>query len=385
MERKTRKTMKKVLITSNLYLPNIGGIENSLYYLAKAGEKDDVTIVSSDIIDPNNSGRQRVPLECQILNYKVPKTKCRIYNVIRHYINAFKIYKQIKRSGCDIVISRFHFNTLLCKLAGLKNINYLVPGVIKYQNSPKDMNDGLSLFLTHIKYKIHNIIQYLAFRVTDKIYVFSSNMEKQVKSIYKDADITIVSPGVDYENFYFNDLIPDKTINLLIVSRLVSGKNIEMAIQSMSYLSDKYFLTIVGDGSLKTSLENLVDELKLTSRVTFKGSQSDVVPFYQESHIFLLPSTYEPFGQTILEASCCGLPVVAFSSNIVNTATYEILNNYGVYATKLDSQSYSIAIENAYEIYYKNKEIDRNKLRDFIIKKYSWEKLYYKLIGNSND
>lgn len=377
--------MKKILITSNLYLPNIGGIENSLYYLAKAGEKDDVTIVSSDIIDPNNSGRQREPLEFQIFKYKVPRTKCRIYNLILHYINAFKIYKKIKENGCDVVISRFHFNTLLCKLAGLKNINYLVPGVIKYQNTTKDMNDGLSLLLTHIKYKIHSIIQYLAFRVTDKIYVFSSNMEKQIKSIYKDADITIVSPGVDYEKFYFNDLIPDKTINLLIVSRLVSGKNIEMAIESMSYLSDKYFLTIVGDGSLKTSLENLVDELKLTNRITFQGSQSDVVPFYQESHIFLLPSIYEPFGQTILEASCCGLPVVAFSSNIVNTATYDILNNYGIYATKLDSQNYANAIENAYEIYFKNKQIDKNKLRDFIIKKYSWEKLYYKLIGNSNE
>ncbi len=48
--------MKKVLITSNLYLPNIGGIENSLYYLAKSGIQsgDDITIITSDIIDKDN-------------------------------------------------------------------------------------------------------------------------------------------------------------------------------------------------------------------------------------------------------------------------------------------------------------------------------------------
>lgn len=44
--------MTKVLLTSNLYLPNIGGIENSLYYLAKAGveQQDDVTIISSNLV-----------------------------------------------------------------------------------------------------------------------------------------------------------------------------------------------------------------------------------------------------------------------------------------------------------------------------------------------
>jgi len=377
--------MKRVLITSNLYLPNIGGIENSLYYLAKAGEKDSITIVSSNIIDSSNSGYERESLKCQILKYKVPKTKCKIFNFIWHCINAFKIYKKIKKNGCDVVISRFHLNTLLCKIAGLENVNYLVPGVIKYQNSPKDMDDKFSVLSTYIKYKIHTIIQYFALRVADKIYVFSSNMKKQIKSIYQNADVTIVSPGIDYKKFYFNNLTPKETINLLIVSRLVSDKNIEMAIESMSYLSDEYFLTIVGDGPLRTSLENLVNELKLTSRINFQGSQSDVVPFYQESHIFLLPSTYEPFGQTILEASCCGLPVVAFSSDIVDTATYEILNNYGIYAMKLDSKSYANAIKKAYGIYYKKKQIDRKDLRNFIIKKYSWEKLYRKLIGELHD
>jgi hypothetical protein len=53
----------KILITSSSYLPNIGGIENSLYYLAKAGKYDDVTIVTGDKVLKVNGNYQRTLLK----------------------------------------------------------------------------------------------------------------------------------------------------------------------------------------------------------------------------------------------------------------------------------------------------------------------------------
>jgi len=372
--------MKKILITSNLYLPNIGGIENSLYYLAKSGVEngDNISLVVSDIVDKDNlSIEDRTKLNCNIFQYTVPKTKCKLYNLIKHYFNAYKMYKEIKNKGCDLVISRFHFNTLLAYLAGHKNISYVVPGVIKYQNSSNDMNDNLNLISSKMKYILHTLIQYFAFKVSNKIYVFSGNMEKQILSIYNGDNIIKTSPGIDYLKFTFSENNDYSVlINLLIVSRLVSVKNIAIAIEALSHLDDTYRLEIVGDGSERFSLEKIVKKLKLDDRVTFLGSQSNVVPFYSKAHIFLLPSTYEPFGQTILEASSCGIPTVSFSNKIVDTATNNILENFGIYSEKLDSLSYAKSIDQAFNEYYINQSKDRKLLREYIIKKYSWENLY---------
>jgi len=380
--------MKKILITSNLYLPNIGGIENSLYYLADAGieNNDDVTIIASDIIDEHNiSSQNRKKINCTLLKYNVPSKKCKVYNILRHYYNAYKLYKKINKNGCDLVIARFHFNVLLAYFAGLKNILYVVPGVIKYQNSPADMNDNKNLFFSNIKFNLHSLVQYHAFKRSRKIYVFSNNMEEQIKSIIPNIDIYRTLPGIDYIKFSLSKIIIDKKVNLLIISRLVSVKNIGMAIKSLQYLNSKYTLTIVGDGADKNMLETLAKTLNLAGRIIFEGLQSEVVQYYHNAHIFLLPSTYEPFGQTILEASSCGVPTVSFNSNIVNTDTTNILGDLGVFSNQLNALDYSKAIEVAFNRFYIEKSTRREDLRESIIEKYSWSNLYKDLLKDVNE
>ena len=136
----------------------------------------------------------------------------------------------------------------------------------------------------------------------------------------------------------------------------------------------------VGDGPLLKGLQTLSAKLKLEERVKFEGAQAEVVSYYSKAHIFLLPSVYEPFGQTLLESSSCGIPTVAFDSSIVKTATVDILANYAIYAQELSPKSYSEAILKAYELYYETNKISRKSLRDYIIKKYSWSNLYNKIL-----
>ena len=370
--------MKKVLITSNLYLPNIGGIENSLYYLAKAGIEngDKITIVSSDIVDTDDINIDREELDCDIIKYEVPKNKSKFIKFIVHLYNAFKTYRKIKNEGCDIVISRYHLNTLLCYLVGLKNIHYIVPGVVKYQNAVHNISTKPSSILNVLKYKINCAIQYFAFKVSDKIFVFSDSMKKQVNGVFPTAKIKITSPGIDLIKFRYIEKKEEDKVNLLTVSRINGAKNISMAIESLIYLPDKFHLTIIGDGPLLNDLKELTKELKLEERVEFTGAQNNVVPYYDKAHIFLLPSIYEPFGQTLLEASSCGIPTVAFHSDIVDTATVPILGDYACYAGKLNSVSYAEEIKIAYSSYYKIEKRIKKELRNFICQKYSWEKLY---------
>lgn len=90
------------------------------------------------------------------------------------------------------------------------------------------------------------------------------------------------------------------------------------------------------------------------------------------SDYFLLPSIYEPFGQTILEASSCGLPTIAFSSNIANTSTYNILESYGFYCESLDSKDFAETIVKAI---HETNDFSRDEIRKRIISNYSWTSL----------
>ena len=72
-------------------------------------------------------------------------------------------------------------------------------------------------------------------------------------------------------------------------------------------------LLIVGDGKLRTGLEQKARELGVADRIIFAGFRSDVSPFYRIMDLSVLTSLSEGLSMTILESMSFGLPVVATS------------------------------------------------------------------------
>lgn len=73
-------------------------------------------------------------------------------------------------------------------------------------------------------------------------------------------------------------------------------------------------LVLVGKkGWLYEDTFKLIESLGLSERVLFIDSfnQSDLVLFYGAANMFVIPSLYEGFGFTPLEAMCCGTPVIS--------------------------------------------------------------------------
>lgn len=105
---------------------------------------------------------------------------------------------------------------------------------------------------------------------------------------------------------------------LLFVGRLVSVKGGDVAVEALRRLHNrgiKQSLTICGDGPDRGELEAQVREAGLSDFVSFKGwtEPDELVSYYSEAEITLVPSRYEPFGIVALEAIACGCPVVASS------------------------------------------------------------------------
>jgi glycosyltransferase involved in cell wall biosynthesis len=70
-------------------------------------------------------------------------------------------------------------------------------------------------------------------------------------------------------------------------------------------------LVFVGQGQLRGELERLASELGIRDAVVFAGWQSNPFAWLGHSDVFVLSSRYEGFGNVLVEAMACDLPVVS--------------------------------------------------------------------------
>ncbi|MFZ5648384.1 MAG: glycosyltransferase [Bacillota bacterium] len=101
-----------------------------------------------------------------------------------------------------------------------------------------------------------------------------------------------------------------------IVGRLhpVKGHRyfLRSAAEILKVRNDVHFL-VVGSGPERESLEEYTRELGISDHVTFTGFVSDVTELMPDLNLLIVPSLWEGFGLTALEAMAVGVPVVATS------------------------------------------------------------------------
>ena len=111
-------------------------------------------------------------------------------------------------------------------------------------------------------------------------------------------------------------LTVDERVNIVILSRLVYRKGIQIAVQVIPRICAKYpnaYFIIGGDGDMKLMVLEMIEQNRLFDRVEILGAvkHSDVRSVLTRGHIFLNCSLTESFCIAILEAACCGLHVVS--------------------------------------------------------------------------
>lgn len=156
------------------------------------------------------------------------------------------------------------------------------------------------------------------------------------KDIYKrlydfeTPHMDVIPPGVDIHRFRplesgekERDLdTPDNYVFCL--SRIDSNKGHAELIRAFAHVAKKVpdATLVIGGGSkepnqhemnVRAEFVKIIDELNIGDRVVFTGyvDDDDLATYYRKARLFVLPSKYEPFGMTTLEAMSCGTPVAA--------------------------------------------------------------------------
>jgi glycosyltransferase involved in cell wall biosynthesis len=158
----------------------------------------------------------------------------------------------------------------------------------------------------------------------DRVIAASEFSAKQVREEYGCRDVTVIPNGVDTSMYTPPEeprLPSESGITLLFVGPLTERKNIKSLLTSTHLLTkqldQKIELRIAGKGPQENELRRYVDELGMSSSVTFLGHVSDnseLAAEYQSADCFVFPSLLEGFGMVVVEALACGTPVAA--SNI---------------------------------------------------------------------
>ncbi|MDI6840325.1 MAG: glycosyltransferase [bacterium] len=205
----------------------------------------------------------------------------------------------------------------------------------------------------------------------DHIVTISNTVKKRILKYYRRESVVIYPPC---DTTFF---APDPSLKIqdyfLVVARLKHYKCVEIAVKAFNKLGLP--LLIIGDGEARWELERLA-----RPNVQFLGTlfDSEVRSYYQRAQALVFPSL-EDFGIVSLEAQACGTPVIAFRAGGALETVIEGETGCFFYpqtpealievVKKFDRSKFNPKILRTQALKF-DKEIFKQKLKDFITQKY---------------
>lgn len=169
----------------------------------------------------------------------------------------------------------------------------------------KIMLGASKVFFLSTTYRDYVINKYVPKRKREEILKKSLIMPNGIDDFWFDNAYVERNTAESIERF------ANKQIKIVFAGRINNNKNPQTTLKAIDILEDKGYtcsFTVVGgveDESLKTLLQN-------DKRVRYiaKCPKEELVNYYRESDIFVMPSFHETFGLVYAEAMSQGLPVL---------------------------------------------------------------------------
>lgn len=179
----------------------------------------------------------------------------------------------------------------------------------------------------------------------------------------KKLNVNIITNGVNFEKFKFNDNIKETYTKKLdlenkkiigMIGRISYPKNHKFAIEIFEKLNgiDKsYVLLLIGSEADEKKIPQLVKEKGLEDKVIFLGARNDIRELLSLIDVYLMPSIYEGLSVGLLEAQASG--VQCLISDAI-TPKNIVTNNVKVLSLNASSEIWA---KNIIELYNRGRKI----------------------------
>lgn len=115
-----------------------------------------------------------------------------------------------------------------------------------------------------------------------------------------------------------------ETVHIAVVARFAPPKDHVLLLRALANTPPLPFeILFIGDGPTRSDVEKEATSFGLQDKVKFLGTRNDVPELLSKAHIFVLPSNWEGFPISILEAMRAGLPVVASNVGGISEAVID--------------------------------------------------------------
>jgi L-malate glycosyltransferase len=226
------------------------------------------------------------------------------FDYILNLVNVKKIIRRIKPE-----IIHAHYATSYGLMAAFSGFHpFILTGWgADIFDSPKDYI--MKLFLKY------------TFNKADEITVLSKIAQKEISKL-TNKSAYLVPFGVDTTKFSKREDATQDIVRIGTIRTLAEKYGIEYLLRAFAIINKKFpnvHLDIIGDGPQREFLEQLAASLNITQKITFHGyinQNSDFNRYIELLHsfdIFTILSIIdsETFGVAAVEASSCGISVIA--------------------------------------------------------------------------
>lgn len=189
------------------------------------------------------------------------------------------------------------------------------------------------------------------------------------------TNVVFIPNGITLEDWNQKKNKKNKIFTFISVGRLEEQKGFTYLLKAATIVkkeNKQFCILIVGDGSQYTTLSKFIRENKLEDKIRLLGSKNtkELRDLYGEADAFILPSIWEEFPITLLEAWASKLPVIVTNVGAISAICKNERNSLIIQPIKEKE------IVHAMEKLIENKTL-ANKLAangyEEVIKKYQWK------------
>lgn len=195
------------------------------------------------------------------------------------------------------------------------------------------------------------VVERVVSKIADNNIAVSKLTEKRLKCLgVPETDVCVIPNGIDISSIAepdkraeFTPHDPEKKrYDIVFAGRLIREKNVDMLIRAASLLKrdiPDIRCCIIGEGPRKEELTDLAFRLDLSDNVEFTDflDYDTLIEKLRVSKIFILPSSREGFGISVIEAHACGLPVITVKAEY-NASQYLISDGIDGFVVKPDEK-----------------------------------------------